>query len=193
MDTLAPGYPRAATAAETHGFAPVVRAVGGRLVGYHEGALVLDIAARIAEPRRQINERFRQIGRALADGLGRLGLDARIGPVPGEYCAGKFSVNMGGRVKVAGTAQRMTSRAVLFSAVVLVEDPDPVRAMLSEAYPLLGLDWDPQTLGCVSTSLPGVTTMDVSNVLVGELARVLSVGAGDGETFPLERCWEVPL
>jgi hypothetical protein len=87
----------------------------------------------------------------------------------------------------------MTSRAVLFSAVVLVEDPDPVRAMLSEVYPLLGLDWDPQTLGCVSTSLPGVTTMDVSNVLVGELARVLSVGAGDGETFPLERCWEVPL
>src|SRR5690242_18116540 len=38
-------------------------------------------------------------------------------------------------------AQRMTARATLFSAVVLVEDPDPVRAMLAETYPLLGLDW----------------------------------------------------
>ena len=87
----------------------------------------------------------------------------------------------------------MTAQALLFSAVVLVEDPGPVRAMLSEAYRLLGLDWDPQTLGCVSDSLPGVTTMDVGEVLLDELARVLSLGAGDGEDFPLERCWEVPL
>jgi octanoyl-[GcvH]:protein N-octanoyltransferase len=113
--------------------------------------------------------------------------------VPGEYCAGKFSVNLGGRVKVAGTAQRMTTSALLFSAVVLVEDPDPVRAMLAEAYPLLGLDWDPHTLGCVSDSLSGVTTMDVRDVLLDELAPVLSLGGGDGENFPLERCWEVPL
>jgi hypothetical protein len=193
LDALTPGYPRAAAAAEAHGFVPVVRAVGGRLAGYHQGALALDIAARHTEPRRQINARFRQIGRAVVDGLARLGLDARIGPVPGEYCAGKFSVNVGGRVKVAGTAQRMTARAVLFSAVVLVEDPDPVRAMLSEAYPLLGLEWDPQTLGCVSDIRPGVTTMDVGDVLLGELRRVLSLGRGDDETFPLERCWEVPV
>ena len=193
LDTLAPGYPRAAAAAEAHGFVPVVRAVGGRLAGYHQGALVLDIAARNAEPRRQITERFVQIGRAIADGLARLGLDARVGPVPGEYCAGKFSVNVGGRVKVAGTAQRMTAHALLFSAVVLVQDAGPVRAMLSETYPLLGLDWDPRTLGCVSDSLPGVTTMDVGDVLLGELARALSLGAGDGEDFPLERCWEVPI
>jgi hypothetical protein len=64
--------------------------------------------------------------------------------------------------------------------------------MLSEAYPLLGLDCDPQTLGSVADSLPGVTTMDGGDVLLGELAGVLSLGAGDGENFPLERCWEVP-
>lgn len=192
LDTLRPGYSRAAAVAEAHGFLPVVRAVGGRLAAYHDGALVLDIAARHPQPRRQITERFRQIGSAVVEALTGLGLDARVGPVSGEYCAGEYSVNVAGRVKVAGTAQRLTSRALLFSAVLLVENPEPVRGVLSEAYPLLGLDWDPRTLGCVADCLPGVTTADVSDTLLGELGRVLSLGRGDGESFPLERCWEVP-
>jgi octanoyl-[GcvH]:protein N-octanoyltransferase len=193
LDTLRPGYSRAAAAAEAHGFVPVVRAVGGRLAAYHEGALVLDIAARHPEPRRQITERFRQVGRAVADALAGLGLDARVGPVPGEYCAGEYSVNVAGRVKVAGTAQRLTSRALLFSAVVLVENPEPVRALLSEAYPLLELDWDPRSFGCVGDRLPETTTADVGEALLGELGRILSLGRGDDESFPLGRCWEVPL
>lgn len=191
-DTLARGYPRAAQAARAHGFEPVVRGVGGRLVAYHGGSLVLDIVARHPEPRRQIMERFRQVAYAVAGGLAGLGLDARVGPVPGEYCAGEFSVNVGGRVKVAGTAQRLTGRSVLFGVVVLVEDPEPVRAVLSDAYPLLGLDWDPGSLGCVADHLPGVSSAEVGDALLRELAPVLSISRGTRPVFPLDGCWEVP-
>ena len=39
--------------------------------------------------------------------LQRLGLDARLGELAGEYCPGEFSVNLAGRSKVMGVGQRV--------------------------------------------------------------------------------------
>lgn len=194
-DTLASGYPSAAAAARAHGFEPVVRPVGGRLAAYHEGALVVDVVARHPNPRVGISARFRQFGEAVAAALVTLGVDARVGPVPGEYCAGEFSVNAGGLTKLAGTAQRLRRNSVLFSAVVLVQNPEPVRAVLSDAYPLLGLTWDPRTVGSVSDHRPRVSIDEVKSALLRELGRVLPIGAaayqpwhGD-QPIALEGCW----
>jgi lipoate-protein ligase A len=194
-DSLAMGYPEAAAAARAHGFEPVIRSVGGRLAAYHDGALLVDVVARHADPRLGITARFRHFGEAVAAALVTLGVDARLGPVPGEYCYGAFSVNAGGRAKLAGTAQRLRRNAVLFSAVVLVANPEPVRAVLSEAYPLLGLTWDPRTVGSVSDHRRDVTTEEVADALGTELAKVLPV-AGPispwtvGRLVPLQDCWE---
>ena len=165
-DSLAPGFSDASSAASDHGFAPVIRPSGGRLAAYHREALVLDLVAPHPAPHAAHRERFAVAASALADGLRTLGVDARPGPVPGEYCPGEFSVNARGATKLIGTAQRLTRHGYLFSAVVLVRDPEPVRAVLAATYPLLGLDWDPATVGSVADEVPGITVAEVAEVLV---------------------------
>jgi octanoyl-[GcvH]:protein N-octanoyltransferase len=171
-DSLAVGYPAAAHAARAHGFQPVVRPVGGRLAAYHREAIVLDLVARHPQPRRHIRERFVVFGDWIAGVLTGLGVDARVGAVPGEYCPGEFSVNAGGATKLVGTAQRLTAHGYLFSAVLLVSDPEPVRAVLRAAYPLLGLDWRPETMGCLAEHA-AVTVEDVLAAIRPALSRLL--------------------
>jgi lipoate-protein ligase A len=174
VDSHAPGFARAEDAARAHGFTPVIRPAGGRLAAYHEVALVLDLVAPHPDRRHDTRGRFRTAAETLADGLRELGVDARVGPVPGEYCPGEFSVNAGAATKLVGTAQRLTRNGYLFSAVVLVGDPEPVRAVLREAYAALEFAWDPATVGCVADSAPGVTVENVAEVLVPRMAGLLS-------------------
>lgn len=173
LDSLATDFTKATAAATAHGFAPVVRPAGGRLAAYGEGALVLDLIAPHPEPRAEHRLRFATAAAALVDGLRELGVDARVGLVPGEYCPGDYSVNARGRTKLVGTAQRITRHGYLFSAVVLVDDPEPVRAVLSETYPLLGLEWDPATVGSVADDVPGVTVSDVAAALVPRIEQLV--------------------
>ncbi len=173
LDSLAPGFGQASAAAAAHGFAPVVRPAGGRLAAYGRSALVLDLVAPHPEPRAEHRLRFSMAAACLVDGLRELGVDARVGPVPGEYCPGDYSVNARGRTKLVGTAQRITRHGYLFSAVVLVGDPEPIRAVLTAAYPLLGLDWDPATVGSVADDVPGVAVDEVAAVLVPHIQRLI--------------------
>jgi len=101
--------------------------------------------------------------------------------VPGEYCPGEFSVNARGATKLVGTAQRLTKHGYLFSVVVLVGDPEPVRAVLAATYPLLGLEWDPATVGAVTDEVPGVTVPEVANVLIPRLLGLIA----SRPTFPV--------
>jgi lipoate-protein ligase A len=144
------------------------------LAAYHRGAVVLDLVAPHPEARRHVRERFRTAAEALAAGLRELGVDARVGPVPGEYCPGEFSVNAGGATKLVGTAQRLTRHGFLFSAVVLVADPEPVRAVLRDAYAALEFAWDPASVGCVADTVAGVTVERVGDVLVPRMLGLFS-------------------
>jgi len=173
IDALAGGFPAAQDAARRHGFAPVVRPAGGRLAAYHEGALVLDLVARHPHPRDDFRERFAVLGEHLAAGLRTLGVPAGVGAVPGEYCPGEFSVNAAGTTKLVGTAQRLTRHGYLFSAVVLVTDPEPVREVLVDAYAALGLDWRVASVGAASDHVPGVTVADVEAALLRGLRALL--------------------
>jgi octanoyl-[GcvH]:protein N-octanoyltransferase len=194
-DTLAVGYPQAAAAARRHGFEPVIRPAGGRMAAYHQGALIVDVIARHPSPAADIERRFATFGEAIASALRTLGVDARLGPVPGEYCPGRFSVNGGGRTKLAGTAQRLTRGSFLLTAVILVSDPEPIRSVLAETYSHLGLEYDPATVGCVSDHLHAVTSDEVQAVLLPELANVLPLrvpapGPGGSHLrLPLLDCW----
>ena len=89
--------------------------------------------------------------------LARLGVDARVGEVPGEYCPGAFSVNARGRTKLAGVGQRLISGAAHLGGVVVVRDSAGVRDVLIPVYEALGLEWDPETTGSVEDEVPGVT------------------------------------
>lgn len=172
-DSLLPGYAQAERVVAAQGFAPVTRPVGGHLAVYDEGSLVLHLCAPHPEPRAHIQARFAQLGNAIASALRGMGVDARIGPVPGEYCNGKFSVNDSGRAKLAGTGQRIVSGGYLFSAVVMVRSSVAITQALTDAYGLLGLDFAPETVGAVADSFPGVTLEEVRHRLLDALAELV--------------------
>ena len=125
------------------GSPPVIRPVGGRLAAYHRDALVLDLVGPHPAPHGGHRARFAAAAAALTEGLRELGVDARPGAVPGEYCPGEFSVNARGATKLIGTAQRLTRHGYLFSVVVLVGGTEPVRAVLAATYPRLGWNGTP--------------------------------------------------
>lgn len=173
-DTLAPGYPAAAAACERHGFAPFVRPVGGRMAPYHADTLVIDLAAPDPSARLGTKERFAIMADAITDGLRALGVDARIGEVPNEYCPGDYSVHAVGERgarKLAGVAQRVNKWGSVVSAMVVVADPDPLRAVAVDAYAALGQPLDPASVGAVTDDRPEVTWYQVADAVTGELRR----------------------
>lgn len=173
LDSLRPGYPQAREALAARGFEPFIRPVGGHLAAYGPGDLVVHLWGPHPSARLGLRERFVLFGQALAGALRALGIDARIGPVPGEYCTGEFSVNDSGRVKLAGTGQRLTRHGYLLSAVIMVEGTAQVRPALQEAYAHLGLQLVPESVGCVADSAPGATAVQLRHLLAGELQRLL--------------------
>ena len=171
-DCVTPGIGEAAAAAAAAGFTPVRRGPGGRAAAYHRGALCLDHVRADVDARTDIRARFIGFGELLVDALRTVGADARLGPVPGEYCPGEFSINDGRGHKLVGTAQRLVRGAWLFGTVIMVTGAEPVRSVLVAAYRSLGLDWNPGTVGSVEDTVPGVTVADVHRAVLDGYARL---------------------
>ncbi|MGO1909400.1 lipoate--protein ligase family protein [Brevibacterium linens] len=161
-DRFLPGFATAIEAARDHGFTPALRSLGGRAAAYHRGSLVIDHIEPSDSFITNTTARFTGFGEDYVEVLRGLGVDARLGEIPGEYCPGEHSVNVAGRIKAIGTAQRVVSGAWLFSSSVVVEDPDPIRAVLTDVEAALGIDWDPSTGGSISEIHPEVTIDSVA-------------------------------
>jgi octanoyl-[GcvH]:protein N-octanoyltransferase len=166
LDTRRPGFTDAVRACRDAGFTPAIRGTGGRAVAYTDAALVLDqVTADTAGPE-QIHARFRAYGDLIAAVLRDVGVDARVGEVPGEYCPGAQSINARGRVKLVGTAQRLIRDAWMFSAVVILDDADLIRPLLARVYRSLDLPFDPASVGSVLSEAPGVDIDDLERALL---------------------------
>jgi lipoate-protein ligase A len=163
-DTFLPGFPAATVAARRHGFAPVIRGAGGRAAAYDQGCLIFDEV--MPADGSAIRVRFAEDSHRQARALRTLGVDARVGEVPGEYCPGEFSVNARGRVKLIGAAERIIRGAWLHSSVVAVDGAPALRAVLEDVYAALELDWDPASVGAVADEAPGVDIEEVRRVLL---------------------------
>jgi lipoate-protein ligase A len=164
-DAVSPGYGAAVRAAREAGFETVVRLGGGRAAVFHEGTVLMGHAIPDPDPRPGIQERFEHSAGLLARALRGLGVDARVGEVPGEYCPGGYSVNARGRTKLAGLGQRLIAGGVHVGAVIVVEGADLVRDALGPVYAALGLDWDPAAVGAVTDEATGATVADVVDAL----------------------------
>jgi octanoyl-[GcvH]:protein N-octanoyltransferase len=191
LDRLRPGFGAAVEAARRHGFEPVLRQPGGHAAAYDAGALCLDVVRPEAEAIPALQARFADTAELLAGALRAMGVDARVGEVPGEYCPGAWTVNARGRVKLAGTAQRVVRGASLLGAVVLVGGGARVRAVLEDVYAALGLDWDPATAGAADDDVPGLGVDAVERAVLDAYAAreggPLPESALDGATVARAR------
>ena len=170
-DRFLDGFRPAIEAARSHGFTPALRTLGGRAAAYHPGSIVIDHIEPTREFLTQTQDRFVRFGEMYAAALRGIGIDARMGEIPGEYCPGEHSVNVGGEIKAIGTAQRVVGGAWLFSSSIIVEDPDPIRAVLTDVQAALGLVWEPRTGGAISELHPDVTADAVEEALLAAYAR----------------------
>ncbi|WP_134530624.1 lipoyl protein ligase domain-containing protein [Cryobacterium serini] len=147
-ESLMPEFAGASAAARRLGFDPVIRLAGGRAVAYDQTCLVIDLMAPLALFDNHIAA-FDAGAACFRDVLSDLGIDARVGPVPGEYCAGAHSVNARGQVKIVGLAQRAMRRSRLLTACIVLEAPDRLRPVVDAVYSAMKLDWSRESLGSV--------------------------------------------
>lgn len=179
-DARLPGFPAAQAQARRHGYEPVVRRLGGQAAGYHPDSLVLDHLQATADAMVGYKQRFMDFGTMLVEIFGNLGISAGIGEIPGEYCAGEYSVyiSLDGvdhssqnetepqKTKVVGTAQRVVSGAWLFSASIIVANPEPLRAVVTDVYEKLNLELDPSTVGALTDARPHITVEEVQQQIL---------------------------
>ncbi len=177
-DRATPGYPKAVRATEAHGFAAIERLAGGRAAVFHEGTLAFSWVVPDPEPRKRTMERFKTISSVMVEAFSALGVDARIGEIPGEYCPGEFSVNLAGKFKIMGVGQRVVRGAAHVGGVVVVNDAHRIREVLVPVYRALGLDWDPRTTGAISDHAPGIGTAAVATAIVESFASRFDISKG---------------
>ena len=170
QDTRSPGYRQAVDTARDGGFEAVQRLVGGRAAVYHEETIAFAWAVPNPTPNSHIKARFQQIADIMVSAFNRLGIDARAGEVPGEYCPGQFSVNARGEKKIMGVGQRLVTSAAHIGGVVVVGGSTRIRDILLLVYDALDMAWDPESVGSLDDELAGVSYEDAQRAVVDEFA-----------------------
>ncbi|WP_406047085.1 biotin/lipoate A/B protein ligase family protein [Kribbella sp. NBC_00889] len=188
-DTRHSGFRAAVRSARSAGFEPLVRAVGGRPVAYTSASLVVDHVKSEGMASEGLETRFKEFGAMYAEVLRELGIDARVGAVPGEYCPGAHSVNARGLVKLVGTGQRIVRDAWLFSALIVVADDARIQPLLADVYRHLGLPFEVASVGSLSREVPGLDVETVER-------RILDAYAVKAQLEPSaldQATWELAL
>ena len=187
QDVVAQGYRGAVDACRREGFEAVERLAGGRAAVFHEGTLAFSWAIPTADPLREITERFHEVDRIVIGALRSLGFDARVGEVPGEYCPGRYSVNLEGRLKVMGVGQRLRRGVAHVGGVIVLSGRAPINRVLTPVYRELSFGWDPEATGSLRAVRPDTEARQVTGALLGELARSADVRTGrlDEETLDM--------
>lgn len=185
LDAASPGFAAAVAAARAAGFAPALRLAGGRAALFHSETLAFAWAIPQGELRDGIGERFELLAALVAEALRGLGVDARVGEVPGEYCPGAHSVNAGGRRKLMGVGQRVIRGAAHVGGVIVVRDGARLREGLGPVYEALGLPFDPAAAGAIEDEIGAVSCEQVAEALLAALrARGFALAPAPPAVFP---------
>ena len=179
VDAAGPGFDAAVAAARAAGFVPALRLAGGRAAVFTTETLAFAWTIPAAESRDGIHARFGEIADLIAAALRGIGVDARVGEVPGEYCPGEYSVNARGARKLMGVGQRVIRGAAHVGGVIVVQDSARVRTVLEAVYAAMGVAWDPATTGSVADEIAAVTIDDVAHALREALRERFEIAPGD--------------
>ena len=165
LDARRPGYGRALELARGAGFEPVVRLAGGHAAVFLESSLAFAWASADPDAPLHIRPRFERLAGWIVMALQRLGLDARLGELAGEYCPGEFSVNLAGRSKVMGVGQRVIRGGAHVGGVITIADTDRLRRVLVPIYAALELEFRPETAGGIADFDPSLCAEDVASAI----------------------------
>ena len=185
LDALRPGYAAAVAAARDGAYTPILRSPGGHAAAYDEATVGFDVVVPTEQLFAEVHDVFRSTADAVADALTGLGVDARVGAVPGEYCPGAYTVGARGATKLVGTAQRAIRGATLLGGFVTVGGAARLRDLLVPIYAALDLAWDPRTVGAVEDEVPGIGIEDVEEAVIRALAPSVEAGTLDAATTDL--------
>lgn len=188
-DVVSNGYGAAVAATRAGGFEAIERLAGGRAAVFHEQTLHFGHAVHDEEPRLKVTRRFEETANLVARAFERLGVDARVGEIEGEYCPGEHSVNARGETKLMGLGQRVIKNGAYIGGVVVVAGADRIRDVLVPVYEALGLDWRPETTGSLADEVPGIGWEDARAALEKEYAALYELEPVelDAETLTLAR------
>ncbi len=177
LDARRPGFERALELAEEAGFTPVIRLAGGQAAAFLEQSIALAWAMPDVDAHLHIRPRFEEFANWIAKSLRRLGLDAHVGSLPGEYCPGEFSVHIAGRVKVMGVGQRVIRGGAHVGGVLTIGQSELLRETLAPIYQVLGLEFRPESAGGVADF---DNTLDCETVITALIETLRESG------YPLE-------
>jgi lipoate-protein ligase A len=171
LDLLLAGRGQAIEAASAAGLQPVRRLAGGRAAAIGAGTVCVGWASPSPE-LAGMGDRYLVLADLILAALGTLGVPARVGELPGEWCPGAWSVLAGGG-KVGGLAQRVIRGGAWTEAVVVVSGARQLAAALDRVQQALGLPWDPATLGALSAARPELTPSDALAALIDSASSAL--------------------
>lgn len=192
LDTRSHGYGAAVAAARNGGFEAIERLAGGRAAVFHSKTIAFSWTMPAHSPRADVMERFEETADIMAGALRRLGVDARIGAVEGEYCPGQHSVNAHGERKIMGVGQRLIRSAAHIGGVVVVADSGRIRDILDPVYAALGIAWRPSATGSIEDELGGADYAAAMQAIRAEFAARYELydGALSPETLRLAKTLE---
>ena len=179
QDARSQGFDVAVAAARSKGFEPLMRLGGGRAAVFHEQTLAFAWSMPDSSPRENVDARFEEIAGIVAAALQGLGVDARIGEVPGEYCPGRHSVNALGKAKLMGVSQRVIRRAAHVGGVIVVGGSQRIKDVLKPVYEALGVTWRPETTGSIEDEVRGVGYDSVREAILGEFRSRFTLETGE--------------
>lgn len=171
VDRTRPGFRDAVGVARELGFEPFVRLAGGHAAVYAPSLLAFVWTRAAPDLRGGIEARFADLASRVVAALCAIGIDARIGEVPGEFCPGSSSVNARGRVKLMGVGQRVVRGAAHIGGVLQVGDDAASREALLRVYAALALDLDPATFGSIESECGEASLDIVADGLLEQFAR----------------------
>ena len=172
LDRRNPGFAPAIAAAQARGCPSLLRLAGGSAALFHRQCLAFAWAIPEIRSADGIRARFEAITAIMQRALERVGVDARVGAVAGEYCPGEYSINAGGRIKLLGVGQRVIRGAAHVGGVLVVRDAARVRELLTPVYRELGQPFDPETAGAVEDCAPGISLEEMRQAVRAEFAAV---------------------
>jgi lipoate-protein ligase A len=171
LDRVQPGFAEAVAEARARGFEALLRLAGGRAAVFTRQTLGFAWCIPDPDPRARIGERFDEIAAAIAGALRRLGVDARVGAVPGEYCPGDYSVNARGERKLMGVGQRIVKGAAHVGGVLVLGASDRIRDVLVPVYERMGFAWDPASVGSLEDEIGAVSRAAAIDALLAAFAK----------------------